>query len=72
VEISFTPGGVSWTLWMKSPFPQVRPETINVGHVENHPPPLGNGITLFQIQDRVFDVLGAERRKACCGAVKSG
>ena len=49
---------------MKSLFPKVRPETVNVGYVENHPPPASNGTTLFQIQDGRLRVLGAERCKA--------
>ena len=48
---------------MKSLSPQVCPECINVGHVENHPPPVSYGRALLQIKNRALDVLGAERRE---------
>lgn len=48
---------------MKSLFLEVRPEPINVGNVEDQPPPLGRGVAVFQIQDRVLSVFRAERGK---------
>src|SRR5882762_7276952 len=48
---------------MKSLLPQVHPECINVGHVENHPPPVSYRTASLKIKNRIFDVLGAERRE---------
>src|SRR5229473_4934008 len=48
---------------MKSPFLEVRPEPINVGNVEDQPPPLGRGVAVFQIEDRVLSIFRAERGK---------
>ena len=48
---------------MKSLFLEVRPEPINVGNVEDQPPPLGRAGAVFQIEDRVFRIFRAERGK---------
>ena len=48
---------------MKSLFLEVRPEPINVGNVEDQPPPLGCWVAVFQIEDRALSVFGAKRGK---------
>src|SRR6516225_9910359 len=41
---------------MKSFFPEVRPEPINVGNVEDQPRPLGRGVAVFRLRVRAVDV----------------
>src|SRR5216684_5927580 len=48
---------------MKSLFLEVRREPINVGNVEDQPPPSGSGVAVFLIEDRVLSVFRAERGK---------
>src|ERR1700730_9161917 len=65
MEIAFTPWSVLRPLRTQSLFLQVCPEPVNVGNVEDQPPPLGNRITRFEIENRVLSVLRAERREIC-------
>src|SRR5216684_5617288 len=48
---------------MKSLFLEVRREPINVGNVEDQPPPSGSGVAVFLIEDRVLSIFRAERGK---------
>src|SRR5713226_4560773 len=59
----FSPRSVSRPLRIKSPFFQICPERINVGYVENHPPPASRRTTLLQIEDGRLRILRAERRE---------
>src|SRR5215472_8894206 len=48
---------------MKALFLEIHPESIDVGNMKDQPPPLGGGVAMFQIEDRVFPIFRAERRK---------
>src|SRR5207245_7650315 len=60
MEISFAPRSVLRTLRMKSFFPQVCPDRIHVRNVEDQPPPISHGMTLFQIEDEALPLFRAE------------
>ena len=47
MKISLAPCSVSRPLRMKSLFPKVCPGCINIGYVENHPPPMDSRIALL-------------------------
>src|SRR5271169_7238161 len=63
VEISFAPRNVSRCLRTKPFFLQVCPEPISISNVEDEPPPLGNRIALFEIENWALSALCAERGK---------
>ena len=49
VEITFAPGSILRRVWTESVFREVRPNTVNIGDVEDQPPPAYPGIPLFKV-----------------------
>ena len=50
MKISLAPRRVSRGFRAEPSFVQICPKTVNVGDVEDQPPPLGSGFALFQIE----------------------
>ncbi len=63
MKISFAPGRVSRGVRTESSFVQVCPEPVNVGDVEDQPPPRASGFALFEIEYEILPVFRAERRE---------
>jgi hypothetical protein len=53
MEITFPPRGILRTVWMKALLDEGRPESVNVGNVENYPPPPHAHLAVFEVQNRI-------------------
>ena len=60
VEEPFSPDGVLWLLWIEPFGLQVMPEFVQIFDVENYTSPIRMGLSLFEVEDYVFDCARAE------------
>src|SRR6266436_5977071 len=67
MKITFAPRGILRTVWMKSLFHEVGPETVNIRNVKNQPPPPDTSIAVFEVQHRI-PAFCAERGEICAFA----